>query len=401
MNILFIAHERNMGGASKSLVTLVEEIKERGNEVRVILPIRYGQVYKELVRKEIPVKVIFFGWWMYPFNWNWILKLGFRFLHLLEFIPAHRIARIASKNNVQIIHSNSSTIDVGAKAASIIGLPHIWHFREFGDKDYNLTFLQGRNTSCNYVNMKTTKIVYISQALHDYYQDTIEEEKSCVIYNGVSDAFSIDKYGEKTFVERDKPITFLISGNLHRNKRQDLVLEAAKILLERGNTQFRLYLAGEASALADSQKYKQELLDRVNEMINGNIGKTPEIALLGFVSDMRELRKEADVEIVCSSMEAFGRVTVEAMMSSNPVIASSAGANVELIEDGKNGFLFEADNAVELADRMEVFIKNNSLLNHMGKYAHQYACERFPSKKNSEKIEQLYKKVLESSADVN
>ncbi len=36
---------------------------------------------------------------------------------------------------------------------------------------------------------------------------------------------------------------------------------------------------------------------------------------------MKELRK-TDVELVCSKGEAFGRVTIEAMMAGNPVIGS-------------------------------------------------------------------------------
>lgn len=42
-------------------------------------------------------------------------------------------------------------------------------------------------------------------------------------------------------------------------------------------------------------------------------------------------------------------MTIEAMLSSNPVIASNAGANPELVRDGENGFLYTYNVADDLA----------------------------------------------------
>lgn len=61
MNILYVAHERNLGGASKSLITMVSDMKQRGHTVAVILPFRSGQVGRSLKEAGIPVKHIF---WM-------------------------------------------------------------------------------------------------------------------------------------------------------------------------------------------------------------------------------------------------------------------------------------------------------------------------------------------------
>ena len=55
MNILLVAHERNLGGASKSLVTLATELRNRGHKIIVVLPFRSGQVYQKLTRLQISV----------------------------------------------------------------------------------------------------------------------------------------------------------------------------------------------------------------------------------------------------------------------------------------------------------------------------------------------------------
>ena len=77
MKILFVAHERNIGGASKSLVTLAQELKARGHQVTVVLPIKTGQVYAALKSSGIEVKHVFFGWWMEPAGWNPLMKFAF------------------------------------------------------------------------------------------------------------------------------------------------------------------------------------------------------------------------------------------------------------------------------------------------------------------------------------
>ena len=37
-----------------------------------------------------------------------------------------------------MVYSNSSVFAIGALAAAELGLPHVWHLREFGRRDYGL-----------------------------------------------------------------------------------------------------------------------------------------------------------------------------------------------------------------------------------------------------------------------
>lgn len=230
MNILFVAHERNLGGASKSLVTLAEEMQKKGNKVVVVLPFKSGQVYSKLKCSGIPVYKIFFGWWMMPSYWNLFLKAAFWILYVTERFPAARIAKIARKEEIQVIHSNSSAIDIGAVAAKLAKLPHVWHFREFGDVDYQLEFLKGRKKSCEFVTKYGGKIIFISNNLREYYKKEIPDRICQVVYNGVSEEF----LSPKNYILTTDKIIFLISGNLHRNKGQDIALQAVKVLKDMG-----------------------------------------------------------------------------------------------------------------------------------------------------------------------
>jgi glycosyltransferase involved in cell wall biosynthesis len=50
--------------------------------------------------------------------------------------------------------------------------------------------------------------------------------------------------------------------------------------------------------------------------------------------------------------ETFGRTVAEAFAQGIPVIASRLGAMLELVEDGKNGFLFNPGDSADLAQVM-------------------------------------------------
>ena len=94
-------------------------------------------------------------------------------------------------------------------------------------------------------------------------------------------------------------------------------------------------------------------------------------------------------------MEAFGRVTVEAMMSGNAVIGKNSGGTAELIIENENGFLYEPYDISSLADKMEYFINNPDAVKAMGKNAYNYAKERFLIEKCALSVEEIFIRAYE------
>jgi len=101
-----------------------------------------------------------------------------------------------------------------------------------------------------------------------------------------------------------------------------------------------------------------------------------------------------DIELVCSKSEAFGRVTIEAMMSMNPVIASDTGANPELVIENFNGLLYRQGNHHDLAGKIEILIHKRELIQQYGKNAYTYAKSKYIAENNADNIEILYQKLL-------
>ena len=70
----------------------------------------------------------------------------------------------------------------------------------------------------------------------------------------------------------------------------------------------------------------------------------------------------ANVVLMCSDSEAFGRVTVEALKSGRPVVGTRSGGTTESISDGVNGLLFPPGNAQELASALRRLATEPGLL---------------------------------------
>lgn len=378
LRILYLSHERKMGGANYSLFELVREMKSRGHSVHVAVLYKGCPLDKRLNEEGIKTFPCFYGWWQVPANWNFILKSGFSLLHRMEFLAVWKLRRYVLKNGIDIIHSNSSCIDVGAKAAKAAGIKHVWHFREYGESDYNLVYMNGRDKSISFVKKNTNKVIFISKALRKFYSDMDNEDIAEIVYNGVSERFL-----SKSKTYNETPV-FLSAGNLSPAKNQMLTLQAAKILLDGGIHNFQLKLAGESTSLLESKLYKEELIRFVEENHMENV------ELLGYVKDMTKLRQKTDVEIVASVSEAFGRVTVEAMFARNPVIASDAGANPELVENGVTGLIFHTMDAESLAAKMRHLIENKAMIPSLGENAFHYAAKRYTISRNAENIERVY-----------
>lgn len=386
-NILFISHERKLGGASRSLVALAKELQLRGHNIYVVVLLKRCPLAIELEKNGIVTIPIFFGWWMCPVYWNRTLQTAFKFLYYIEYIACKYLTHIVKKYDIDIIHSNSSTIDIGAKVARTTNRKHVWHFREFGMEDFELKYMNGREKSIQYIQNNSDGIIFISRKLRQAYHDIKDEKKIRVIYNGISKEY----LQTKIFSLREQTI-FVVSGTIIKNKNQILVVQAAKRLLEEGYSNFEVWIAGASTSLQASKDYEKYIKNYIKENC-----MEEHVKMLGYVKNMKEVRAKGDVEIVASKSEAFGRVTVEAMMSSMPVIAANAGANSELIIEEETGYLFGNDSVEELMCAMKRILEHHSEIERMGRRAYQIAVDNFTAERNAEEVEKYYNYIMNKS----
>lgn len=380
--IMFFTHEKAYGGASRALITLIDDLIDL-YDIYVVVPFKKAKIVRELKKRNVKIIYWFYSWWQVPTNLGFVGKWMYKFLYLFSRLTYFPLLHKIKKLNIDIIHSNTSVIDIGARIAKRINIPHIWHFREF--TSIHLDFILGKKRSYRFINNSSSDIIYISKAIRDYYSQFIDSCNTILVYDGVKkQTLSKRKY------KREKNIQFLLMGTLEKNKGQDIAIDAIYNVVKNGVTNIKLILAG-----GDPLKFSEYLNEKIKKY---HLEKYVEY--IGFVEDPNTFRKTVDVELMCSPNEAFGLVTVEAMLAGNPVIGSNSGATPEIILDNVTGCLYEKNNSVDLASKIEYLVKNPELICQYGENAYKRANQCFLSKRNSEEIIKIYCCILGGKDDL-
>ena len=145
---------------------------------------------------------------------------------------------------------------------------------------------------------------------------------------------------------------------------------------------------GEFNIIGDG-KEKEEYTEKIK---SSNLN----IKLKGQLESKKvaEFLRLSQIYVLPSRYEAFGLVILEAMASGLPVIAFKPdGKNIitassEIIKDGKTGFLVKDER--EMAQKIDLLLKNDKLREKMGKAARQEA-ENYKWEKAVNKILNLIK----------
>src|SRR5690606_18338518 len=147
---------------------------------------------------------------------------------------------------------------------------------------------------------------------------------------------------------RDVPVILFLS-NMVESKGIFIVLEAARILMEKGCS-FMVHLAG-----APRGDVAQRISDYVLKYQLGGV-----VSLLGPKYEEEKIQTfvDADVFVFPTKNDTWGLVVNEAMQASLPVISSAEGSLPEIVDDGITGFLLKDNTPEELAEKIEVLLCN-------------------------------------------
>jgi glycosyltransferase involved in cell wall biosynthesis len=74
--------------------------------------------------------------------------------------------------------------------------------------------------------------------------------------------------------------------------------------------------------------------------------------------------------VLPSVVEGFGLVVVESWLHRKPPVVSSRAGVAELIEEGKNGLLFNPDDSAELARKMRQLLDDHELAVSIGRHGY-------------------------------
>lgn len=381
MKVLYITHCLEMGGANRSMLQLILELRDNyGVDPFVLLPEYQGNnrtIKDYLIENNINFKESNIRCFKHsnPFAYS-------RRSVIISHGQIKRLSKELQPYHFDFIHSNSSVIDFGGFLSRELGVKHIWHFREFGDLDYSSKSVFG-NLYERLTYRNAELYIAISDSIKNHFCTKVDSSKITTIYNGIKPNLSIPLSSH-----RNSKVQFLCAGIYAETKNQLEVFQAVNVLVnEHDITEFHLTTVGMG---VDSQ-YAHQLKDFAK---NHSIEQY--VSILGEVDGIAALASTMDVGIISSRNEAFGRVTVEFMLQNLAVIANDSGANLEIIEHGKSGLIYPHNDYRSLAYAMKQLIQNQSLLIYLASNGRQRANECFLSTYNTKAVFSLYQDVIQS-----
>lgn len=378
MKVCFVAYyAKSLAGAEKSLLSLMTKLIEKDIQVVVVCD-RKCKLTEETAKLGIKTKIIPIKAYVYPRNLiNFKTYLVYVAKRVLNSTYHKEMYSFLKTENVDLVHINSTlTCYEWAAVADKHNIPYVWHLREFLGLDHNNEIV-GKKYFIHLM-QKAKNVIAISKAVKEYWYPIIQRNID-VVYNGLE---IDDYYQQNTDVFTGDYVRCIITGRIVEGKGQMDAVRAIKLLRDKGISDIKLTIVGYRGESDYELGIKRYIVD--NHLENC-------IELLGFVQDVKPLLKESDIGLVCSKAEAFGRVTIEYMLSGLFVIGSNSGGTPELIEDGVNGVLYNQGDISSLSVKIEWALQNKNKSRSIAQNGQINAAEKFSMKKTSEKIIEIYK----------
>lgn len=317
MKILFIFHNTGLGGgANLSGLTLIRGLKECGHDVRAVCNAE-GEM-AEILRNEGFNPIIagyHVAWPSAPHTLReWIMYIPKAIRNRIHNRrAAGYISTKADRFRPDVIHSNSSVIDVGSMISRRLHIPHVTHFREYGLRDTNCVMWHLKRMLRHPLNHN----IAIARDIALFHKLNLDSD-SRIIYNGIIKQ-------EECRINAQPGEYLLYVGQLNKAKGIEDLLKGYATLSDDIRSRFPLLIAGNPS--------RKDYIDVITEM-SESLGISGNIKLLGHRNDVADLMYNALALVVPSHNEAFGRIIPEAMANGCLVIGRDTAGIKEQFDNG-------------------------------------------------------------------
>lgn len=349
-NILYLHAGAEMYGADKILLELVCGLDQNLFHPIVVLP-EHGILEKKLKENKIETYVI-----SYPI----LRRKYFNIRGIWQYCNTYyssskKIANLIKRKSIDLIHVNTAAVLEGIYLKKKLKIKMVWHIHEIILSPVIvgkvLNYLVGRYSD---------KCIAVSKAVRNNLLKSgyFKSNQIDVIYNGVDSkkftpALNSDYLYKEWHIPKNS-IKIGMIGRVNAWKGQNDFLKALTPLL---NEYQNLYLFIIGSAFNGQEWRVDSLKKKILEDKNSE-----RIVYSKFRTDNNYIQNFLDLLILPSTNpDPLPTVVLEAMASGTPVVGYKHGGVMEMIRDGKDGKLANANNPVDLRQKVKSILDNDEL----------------------------------------
>lgn len=354
-NVLFVAHHLTIGGVQKSLISALNYIDYKNNNVTLYLrknrldlgPYINGNV-KLIVNDD--------KHHYYRFPYAVCLQIFIKLKGLVK-----RDTSALNSKLKQYIHDKQKKYE---------------QKRFFANRSYDVAIAYSEGYPAEFVMdcvMAGRKIMFFQSSVdseHTIHQRIMPQYDAIVVehsdiknvltqwYKVISNHIQVlgnytdyklikNLSKEKVLVKENDTFTICTCSRFSPEKGLDLAIEAARILKEKGHN-FKWYLVGDGAEkeklCKDIQKYCLQ----------------DSIIMTGIQRNPYPYMASSDIYVQPSREEALSISMLESQMLCIPMVSTKTAGGIAMIQDGVNGLLAEIS-AQSIANTIEIVIHNNDL----------------------------------------
>jgi glycosyltransferase involved in cell wall biosynthesis len=351
VHVAVVTHSPWLGGAERCVLEAVMALVDRGTEVTVLAP-GEGDGTAALRETGVDVRLAPARWWA---------ASGEGAPPIVDRAGAARTAAVLAEVAPDVVLSSTIVHPAGALAARQLGLPHAWWVHELGDLDHGFEFALGARQARRLVGELSHVVLTSSQTVAAHLATDVPRARLREVPYWVdvpaADAPAIGFLGATAHLA--------VLGRVRPSKGQQDAVRAVARLVAEGRD---VVLDVVGSGFAEDVEAVRDLACR--------LGVGPRVRLRGPRDPIAAL-DAADVVLVPSHLEAFGRVTVEAHKRGRPVVGAASGGTGELLVDGVTGLTHAPGDDAALAAAVARLLDDDVLRSRVARAGQDAACARF------------------------
>lgn len=375
MKIIVVCGAAYVSGKEKIMLGLLVQFKKMGHEVFCVVSKWNDKVFISLLKEnDISYQEVYIGFLSVVLQWKVIRMVADQLIHVPNlYVNFKRILK-REKPDI-IIHTNFHTTFSLFPLLNKKSI-HIYHSHEsiINSKFYQRLF--------KLFNTKFSHFVGVSDFVSNRLKEIgVPSKKISTIYNGI---IICDQSNTYKRTNQSNRVTIGIVGQIGEWKGHDDLFGALGILSSKG-IDFECLIFGSSNVL-----YKT-LLSLKAEALHIK----DKIFWMGYEVKQEKLYDKLDIVCVPSRFEEpFGLAALEPALYGIPVIATTRGGLPEIVRDSQTGFLIPAHAPQQLADKLEILVKDKCLRERMGAQAYSSIVINFDIILIGRKWEALFKKCL-------
>lgn len=294
-------------------------------------------------------------------------------VHLVYLLEACLVTLWLRDEKAEHLHAHFGTNSAEvAMLAHVLGGPS-WSFTAHGPEEFD----KAKFISLPEKLRRAAVVIAVSSFGRSQLFRNVSHEhwdKIKVVHCGIEPAFYTGAANHGTSNRR-----LICVGRLCEQKGQILLIEAARLLAERG-IMFELVLAGDG-----------EMRGELEQMIARH-GLKDTVRITGWINSaqVRDEILAARALVLPSFAEGLPVVIMEAMALRRPVISTFVAGIPELVDPGRHGWLIPAGDVDALASAMQTCLETpHETIARMGDAAHATVIRRHDSDKEANRLADL------------